>query len=503
MYFGISTMGLSGCVPASVANVITSLTGRTVIPTEVASYLYNNTNEFNKTGVGASSTGVYLALQNWGLTPTNLANVSEVETALKQGHTLLVAVEKDKFTPYGGTHELVLKGYSNGSTYAYDPYTRANIGWYPVRNLWAEQSTDPMDTKGLVSTFIKVTTNTMNQKETAIKTAQTSLNQARSEQTVAATNLSQAQASYDTALSSYNEAQTVVSKAKAELQNAENNLSSLMSSSVDLTPYEQALTEAQATLSQDEQAIQTAKETLALAKASATDKAIALSKAQANLTSAKEADALAQSALVSAQATLAQLKAELSQAQSATVDAKTAYTNAQATLETAKAQLEAMKTAKANLPSLVEQLTQAQAKLEELEALLATEEENLADLEAIADEALAIYEALLAQYQTQEVQAQRDAIITNGGQPVAIKDENGVIVAYFDGRVDEKQAIQTAYNKAVTKQVSAKVLKEKPQANYQAKSASLPNTGDDQTAIFSLMGLMVIGLAGGLRKRKG
>ncbi|MDY3823669.1 MAG: LPXTG cell wall anchor domain-containing protein, partial [Streptococcus sp.] len=62
---------------------------------------------------------------------------------------------------------------------------------------------------------------------------------------------------------------------------------------------------------------------------------------------------------------------------------------------------------------------------------------------------------------------------------------------------------QTAYNKAVTKQVSAKVLKEKPQANYQAKSASLPNTGDDQTAIFSLMGLMVIGLAGGLRKRKG
>ncbi len=166
MYFGISTMGLSGCVPASVANVITSLTGRTVLPTEVASYLYHNTNEFNKTWVGVSSTGVYLALQNWGLTPTNLANVSEVETALKQGHTLLVAVEKDKFTPYGGTHELVLKGYSNGSTYAYDPYTRANIGWYPVRSLWAEQSTDPIDTKGLVSTFIKVTTNEMNQKET-------------------------------------------------------------------------------------------------------------------------------------------------------------------------------------------------------------------------------------------------------------------------------------------------------------------------------------------------
>ena len=318
----------------------------------------------------------------------------------------------------------------------------------------------------------------------------------------AQSNLTKAQADFNNAQSAYETARTAYETAQATFTSAQSTLADLINGTVDVASLETALTEAQATLSQDEQALQAAKETLALAKASATDKAIALSKAQAVLTSAKEADALAQSTLAEAQATLAQLKAELSQAQSATADAKTAYTNAQATLETAKAQLKAMKTAQANLPSLVEQLTQAQAKLEELEALLATEEENLADLEAIADEALAIYEALLAQYQTQEAQAQHDAIIKNGGQPVAIKDENGVIVAYVDGRADEKQAIQTAYNKAVTKQVSAKVLKEKPQANYQAKSATLPNTGDDQTAIFSLMGLAMLGLAGVGVKRK-
>lgn len=488
MYFGISTMGLTGCVPASVANVITSLTGRTVLPTEVASYLYNNTNEFNKAWVGASSTGVYSALRNWGLTPTNLSSVSEVETALKQGHTLLVAVEKDKFTPYGGTHELVLKGYSNGSTYAYDPYTRANIGWYPVRSLWAEQSTDPMDNKGLVSTFIKVTTNAMNQKETAIKTAQASLNQAKSAQTVAANALSQAQASYSTALSSYNEAQTTVSEAKAQLQNAENNLASLMSSSVDLSSYEQALSSAQATLAQDEQSLQTAKETLALAKASAVDKAKALEDAKAELAEAIKANESAQGVLAQENETLEVLRKAVDVAKLALAEAEPNQTVAQATFDTASAKASGLATQLANKDSILaelnSQLAEATAKAETLRAELETAKELLETLKADANAKNVEYLRLLG------LKAEQDEAEAEVGTNQVVNIKN-----------ISSQTNQPVHNKAITAKITQNIVS-RHQAGKTSYQASLPETGDE-SSLFGIMGvslLLGLGFVGKRRK---
>ncbi len=75
---------------------------------------------------------------------------------LQEGHHVLAAVQNNKFV-LGGTHELVLKGYSNGMTYVYDPYNSSNNGWYSVASLWSEQSTDRIDTSGLGRPFVKIT----------------------------------------------------------------------------------------------------------------------------------------------------------------------------------------------------------------------------------------------------------------------------------------------------------------------------------------------------------
>ena len=94
--------------------VISGITGTEVLPTTVADYLYNHTNEFNKGGFGTSI-----------------------------------------FAHYPVTHELVLKGYDNGKTYVRDPYNAANNGWYPVDYLFGVKSVDPTDnTEG--SPFIAI-----------------------------------------------------------------------------------------------------------------------------------------------------------------------------------------------------------------------------------------------------------------------------------------------------------------------------------------------------------
>jgi uncharacterized protein YvpB len=156
--YGYYTLASTGCVPTSLAMVFSSLTGNEVLPTTVASYLYNNTVEFNRGTEGTTGNGILVASRQWGLTPTVLNSSDALTSALKEGHHVVAAVQQDKFSPWGwGTsHVIVLKGYSNGNTYVYDPYNSANNGWYPIVSLWNEQSTQSVDTRGLGNPFVKI-----------------------------------------------------------------------------------------------------------------------------------------------------------------------------------------------------------------------------------------------------------------------------------------------------------------------------------------------------------
>lgn len=157
--YGYYTMASTGCVPTSLAMVFSALTNTEVLPTTVASYLYNNTVEFNRGTEGTTGNGILVASRQWGWTPTVINSSAALTSALKEGHHVVAAVQQDKFSPwgYGTSHEIVLKGYSNGNTYVSDPYNSANNGWYPIASLWNEQSTQSVDTRGLGNPFVKIT----------------------------------------------------------------------------------------------------------------------------------------------------------------------------------------------------------------------------------------------------------------------------------------------------------------------------------------------------------
>lgn len=157
--YGYYTMASTGCVPTSLAMVFSALTNTEVLPTTVASYLYNNTVEFNRGTEGTTGNGILVASRQWGLTPTVINSSAALTSALKEGHHVVAAVQQDKFSPwgYGTSHEIVLKGYSNGNTYVSDPYNSANNGWYPIASLWNEQSTQSVDVSGLGNPFVKIT----------------------------------------------------------------------------------------------------------------------------------------------------------------------------------------------------------------------------------------------------------------------------------------------------------------------------------------------------------
>lgn len=156
--FGYYTMASTGCAPTSLAMVISALTHTEILPTTVASYLYDNTVEFNRGGEGTTGRGVMMAAEHWRMAATTLTSLSSLTKTLQEGHHVLAAVEQDKFSPwgYGTSHEIVLKGYSNGNTYVYDPYNASNNSWYPIASLWNEQSTQKGDVSGLGAPFVKV-----------------------------------------------------------------------------------------------------------------------------------------------------------------------------------------------------------------------------------------------------------------------------------------------------------------------------------------------------------
>ena len=146
-YYGVSNVDQSGCVPTSLAMTFTDILGRTILPTTVADYLYNNTDSFNKGEVGTDADGIVSATRNWGLKSQLVNGAGGIAEALMAGKHVLAAVGNSQFTSDPYTHELVLHGYDNGKTYVRDPDNSGNNGWYSINYLHSIKSKDPMDNK--------------------------------------------------------------------------------------------------------------------------------------------------------------------------------------------------------------------------------------------------------------------------------------------------------------------------------------------------------------------
>ncbi|MGT2754888.1 GBS Bsp-like repeat-containing protein [Streptococcus ovis] len=154
IHFGAWSFAATGCVPTSMAMVISGIRGITVTPVQVGNFLHYHTLEYNRNFYGTSSRGLVMAARNWGLKTSALNSYQALETALRQDYYVTAAVGPSKYIAVGG-HEIVLKGYRNGQTYVLDPYNAANNGWTSLSYLWQIASTDPIDrTEGLP--FIRI-----------------------------------------------------------------------------------------------------------------------------------------------------------------------------------------------------------------------------------------------------------------------------------------------------------------------------------------------------------
>ncbi|ESR08901.1 cell wall anchor protein [Streptococcus iniae] len=457
-YYGGWTMGVAGCAPTSMAMVFTELLGRQVLPTEVADYLYNQTNLFNKTVIGTKGQGVISASQHYGLVANSLGSQSDVVKALQDGHFVLGAVGNNKFTPYGGTHELVLKGYSNGSTFAYDPYTHSNIGWYPVANLWSEQSQDPDDRYGLLSPFVKITTQKMAELEAQKAQAQSTVNVANNQLAQAKQALTNLQATAPKAP----EAKAKLATAKVELATAQDN-------------YVKA-----------QEAVKFASQELAVKEA-------ILKNAKADLLTKQAALTDAQKTLGESQAKLAILQSNLTIAQAKVKEAQLALTQSEATVNQKEAQLLSLQNvpkvlsdaqvrlaqAKAVLANKVTVLNQAIVKLKELQA-------NKADAEAQYTTVFEVYKAVLDAKKQAELMELYAKIIAGGGEAIPVIDETGKITGYVDG-TQKPEVKPTAV--VLSNSIQNKVVTDK------SVEATLPHAGE-QGSLLVMLGIGILSLLG-------
>ena len=255
--------------------------------------------------------------------------------------------------------------------------------------------------------------------------------------------------------------------------------------------------------------------------------------AKVKLAKATSARELAELRLINAQTAVNNLSSDVATKTKALADAKATLQNEEAKLEELKAQKakdekelaslqETVNALKANEVKIKDEIKSLQTKLQETKDYLSKLENADSNLEkakvayklavekhkeakSILDketeklkllfinkrDAVAQYEAVKEAYTQAQVKAQYEAIVQKGGTPVAILDENGQIVGYnssFSRNV--RTAVRTITDNVVSRH------------GVPIYQASLPETGEGETAFYTLSGITFLALAGVMRKKK-
>lgn len=358
--------------------------------------------------------------------------------------------------------------------------------------------------------------------------------------TIAKTNLVSKQTRLAELTKQYDVAKALVSVAEANHKQSEQTLiatrsaqESIQNKALQTPQAEQNLKLAQANLVKANERVAVAELALSNLTADVKTKQEAFEKAQANLKAKQEVLAKAQSTLNVEQTDLTRLKEEVAQAEVKLQQAKDGVAKAKTNLKSAQAELDKLKNADKNLQAAKEKLA---AKMEALTVAKTT----LADKVAILNDLLAKkeisqkeYDALMAKYQVQleaerlaKLEEKRVALEKQGEEPVAVKDDKGVVVDYttqkeLDAKkapVQGKQSVimnktgltYAQINPADYQVLVAKV--EKAMTGSSAKSAikqgteaTLPATpSQENLALLAIgVGMTGLGLAGLGKKRRG
>lgn len=475
-YYGNNTFASTGCVPTSLAMVFTELARRGVTPTEVANYLYNNTNYYNKYFSGTSANGIVSATRAFGFVPTHLDSQNAIAEALQAGHYVVGAVQNNKFSPWGPqySHEVVMRGYSNGNTYVYDPYNRANIGWYPVANLWVERSGDK-DDNALGVPFFKITT----QKMASIETQKAQLTSA-------------------------------VNTAKSQLDQAKQVLSNLQATSLQTPDAQSKLDQAKVELALAQDNYVKAQEAVKLASQELAVKEANLKNAQADLLAKQNILKEAQATLAESQLLLASLQDNLKEAQASVADAKTSLDTAKTNLAQKQANLLSLQNAPKVLTEAQAKLVTAKTDLANKMAILDKEVAKLKELQAVQAEAqnqysivFEAFKAVLEAKKQAELTEIYNHIIAGGGEAIPVVDETGKITGYVDG---SQKAVGNEVTLALTSNGQAPLESPVNKENHVLTKTSqvLPHTGEAGVSLLSVLGAGLISTLGliSLKKRR-
>ena len=126
--YGDSTIGRSGCGPASMSIVISTLTGHVVDPPHMAGWAYQN--GYYCSGSGSYHSLIPGAAEQYGLTAKGNLTAQEIVDALEDGKLVVAIMAKGHFTKNG--HFIVLRGVTReGKILVADPASieRSNQEW--------------------------------------------------------------------------------------------------------------------------------------------------------------------------------------------------------------------------------------------------------------------------------------------------------------------------------------------------------------------------------------
>lgn len=163
----------------------------------------------------------------------------------------------------------------------------------------------------------------------------------------------------------------------------------------------------------------------------------------------------------------------------------------QTKLQETKDYLSKLENADSNLEKAKVAYKLAVEKHKEAKSILDKETEKLEQLLINKRDAVAQYEAVKEAYIQAQVKAQYEVISQRGDVPIPHLNENGQIVGYNSSfSRDVRTAVRTITDKVVSKH------------GVPIYQASLPETGEGDTAIYTLSGITFLALAGVMRKKK-
>ena len=255
--------------------------------------------------------------------------------------------------------------------------------------------------------------------------------------------------------------------------------------------------------------------------------------AKVKLAEATSARELAELRLVKAQKSVNNLNSDVASKTKALADAKATLQNEEAKLDDLKAQKtkdekelaslqETVNALKANEVKIKDEIKSLQTKLQETKdylsklenadsnlekakvayklavekhkeakSILDKETEKLEQLLINKRDAVAQYEAVKEAYIQAQVKAQYEIISQRGDVPIPLLNENGQIVGYNSSfSRDVRTAVRTITDNVVSKH------------GVPIYQASLPETGEGETAVYTLSGITFLALAGVMRKKK-